>query len=102
MDKNKYIKNVIIAGLAGGLTGAFIGQTAQYDPKFANTFLATVIGASITGIGYGFYLRTGGEGGQATMAGIPRRIKRNYQPTVGRFSTIRVNSAMETIPRYHY
>jgi len=89
MNKNTYIKNVVIATLAGGLGGAFIGQVSQYDPKFSNTLLATVLGAAVVGTGYGFYLRTGGESGQAVMAGFQRR--RYVNRSVGRFDTIRVN-----------
>jgi hypothetical protein len=86
-EQKEYLQKIAIVALGGGLLGALIGQFASDPPTMGKTLLGTVLGGALTGVGYGFYLRTGGEGGQAVMAGFGQRLPHSLFRTQPFFRT---------------
>lgn len=73
-EQKEYAQKIAIVALGGGLLGSLIGQFASDPPTMGKTLIGTILGGALCGVGYGFYLRTGGEGGQAKMAGLGQRL----------------------------
>lgn len=71
-DQVEYAQRVSIVALAGGILGTLIGQAASEKPTIGKSMLGTVLGAAVTGAGYGIYLRSGGTAPGEALTGIGR------------------------------